>query len=103
MEQMAQKGGSGGFLRSLFADDETGDVSSHGREFRNGDGVQMFSTFRYATATRTASFWCSKEWVRSMKESGGWKVFIWRTDNWERVTQGVDVKGGVEFVRSWDE
>ena len=103
MEQMAQKGGSGGFLRSLLADDETGDVSSHGREFRNGDGVQMFSTFRYVTATRTASFWCSKEWARSMKESGGWKVFIWRTDNWERVTQGVDVKGSVEFVRSWDE
>lgn len=35
-----------------------------------------------------------------MKESGTWKIFLWRTDTWERVSDGVNVDK-IKEGKSW--
>ncbi|KAH8904162.1 hypothetical protein BR93DRAFT_971230 [Coniochaeta sp. PMI_546] len=89
-----------GRMRRFLLDDEAGDTSERARDIKHR-GVHVFSTFEFVTDTRTASFWCRADTMREMM-GGDWKVFIWRTDTWERVTQGVSVKD-VRLLRTWDQ
>lgn len=89
-----------GRMRRFLLDDEAGDTSERVRDMKRRS-VHVFSTFKFVTDTRTASFWCRADTMREMM-GGDWKVFIWRTDTWERVTQGVSVKD-VRLLRTWDQ
>jgi hypothetical protein len=87
-------------MRRFLLDDEMGDTSEWARDTKRR-GVHVFSAFKFVTETRTASVWCRTDTMREMM-NGDWKVYIWRTDTWERVTQGVGVQD-VRLVRTWDQ
>ncbi|KAK0732025.1 hypothetical protein B0H67DRAFT_566456 [Lasiosphaeris hirsuta] len=57
------------------------------------DCLHFFTTMTYVEAARTASFWCRDDVMQSMT-AGGWTAFIWRTDSWTQVTDGVKVEEG---------
>ncbi|KAK3989044.1 tetratricopeptide [Cladorrhinum sp. PSN332] len=88
-------------MRRLLLDDETGDRSELGAEKRKS-AVHVFSSFHYETKSRTARWWCRMDVMKSLTGvDSSWKVYIWRTDTWERVTAGVDAKTGVSFLGPW--
>lgn len=58
-------------------------------------GIRIMTTFRFTSHTRTASLWMREDVMQEMK-AGTWKVYIWRTDDWNRLTPGVDVREGLE-------
>ncbi|KUI63016.1 TPR repeat-containing protein associated with Hsp90 [Cytospora mali] len=86
-------------IRSLLLDDEVGDTSASASQIRN-QGVHIVTTFRFVTHTRTASFWMRKDVIENMK-AGNWRLYIWRTDNWQAVTEAVDVSRDLEGKHSW--
>ncbi|KAK3328948.1 hypothetical protein B0H66DRAFT_585518 [Apodospora peruviana] len=88
-------------MRRLLRDDEQGDkTSALGKKKR--EGVHVFTTMKYFTATKIVSFWCRADVMqRMMKGDSKWKVFIWRVDNWTQMSEGVDVKDGVTKTRVW--
>lgn len=63
-------------------------------------GVVCVTAFHYTSVTRTAKFWMRADIMERMVE-GKWKVFIWRTDTWTGVTDGVDVTTGVAKGQKW--
>lgn len=63
-------------------------------------GIHIVTTFRFTTRTRTASFWMRDDVVQNMK-SGAWRVYIWRTDVWDRQTEGVNVADNLKDGQSW--
>lgn len=65
-------------------------------------GIHIVTAFRFTTSTRTASFWMRDDVVEDMK-AGSWKVYIWRTDNWNRLTEGVDVTRDLKGGQAWSE
>lgn len=65
-------------------------------------GIRIMTTFKFTTYTRTASFWMREDVVQEMK-TGSWKVYIWRTDDWNRLTPGVDVAEGLKEGQSWSD
>ncbi|KAK4197909.1 tetratricopeptide [Triangularia verruculosa] len=92
---------AGEAMRRLLLDDETGNRSEVAAE-RRKSAVHVFSSFHYVENTRTARWWCRTDVMKSLTGDGsGWKVYIWRTDTWDRVTEGVDAKTGVSFLGSW--
>jgi hypothetical protein len=88
-------------IRRLLLDDEMGDRSTATKGLRE-KAVHCFTTFRYVTDTRIATFWCRKD-VMDALAAGKWEVFVWRTDTWEKLTRGVSVRDGVTLQRSWGE
>lgn len=80
-------------MNRILRDDEKGDTSASARRIKR-NAIHVFQAFQYVTDTRTASFWSRIDLIHAMKE-GKWLVYIWRTDDWTRVTRGVDVQGGV--------
>jgi hypothetical protein len=85
----------------ILRDDEKGDTSTSARRIKR-KAIHIFQAFQYVRDTRTASFWSRSDLIRAMKE-GKWMVYIWRTDDWTRVTHGVDVKDGVTQKGLWTE
>ncbi|ROV89746.1 hypothetical protein VSDG_08634 [Cytospora chrysosperma] len=86
-------------MRGLLMDEEEGDMFPSAKKTRN-QGVHIVSAFRFVTHTRTASFWMRRDAVEDMK-TGNWKLYIWRTDNWQAVTGAVDVSRDLRVKRSW--
>lgn len=88
-----------GSISHILRDDETGDRSALTRELKS-EAMNIFTAMKFVTATRTASFWCRTDVIQRMRDEG-WEVFIWRTDTWTRVTEGVSVKDGVTLKGLW--
>lgn len=65
-------------------------------------GIRIVTTFRFTAYTRTASFSMREDVVQEMKAST-WKVYIWRTDDWNRLTPGVDIAEGLREGQSWSD
>ncbi|KAE9983145.1 hypothetical protein EG328_010229 [Venturia inaequalis] len=86
-------------LRPLLLDDEKGEMSVKARKVRE-EGVVVVSTFAWGFKSRRASFWLRKDVIEGMRGKGKWKVYLWRTDVWEKVTDGVSVDK-VEERRTW--
>ncbi|KJZ68139.1 hypothetical protein HIM_12472 [Hirsutella minnesotensis 3608] len=63
-------------------------------------GIICVTAFHYTTASRTAAFWMRADQMEKMV-AGKWRAFIWRTDAWEAVTDGVDVSSGVSMCKKW--
>lgn len=76
-----------------------GDDSKSARNIRE-KGVVCVTTFRFTTASRTADFWMRADKMEQMM-AGKWRAFLWRTDEWEASTRGVDVSSGVAKGRKW--
>lgn len=65
-------------------------------------GIRIVTTWKFKTATRTASFWMREDVMQEMKTGNGdWKVWIWRTDNWCALTKPVDVTQNLKEGRRW--
>ncbi len=90
-----------GFLWVLLSEDKDDPMLDAARGFKDAL-VHIVTAMTYVAATKTASFWYRSDAIEFMK-SGGWKVYIWRVDRWERVTKGIDVKNGLTLKRRWDE
>lgn len=58
------------------------------------------TAFQYTTASRTAVFWMRSDKMKQMA-AGQWTAFICRTDEWEAITDGVDVSFEVRTGRKW--
>ncbi|KJK85219.1 hypothetical protein H633G_10949, partial [Metarhizium anisopliae BRIP 53284] len=88
-------------LDSLYdlLDSSGGDNSKSARNIRE-KGVVCVTTFRFTTASRTAGFWMRADKMEQMM-AGKWRAFLWRTDEWEASTRGVDVSSGVTKGRKW--
>ncbi|KAK4226323.1 hypothetical protein QBC38DRAFT_546118 [Podospora fimiseda] len=89
-----------GCMRKLLLDDETGDSSELAAE-RRRSGVHVFSFFQYESKTRRVRWWCRMDVIKALMGDGGWKVYIWRTDTWDKVTADLDAKTGVKFLGPW--
>ncbi|KAG5930342.1 hypothetical protein E4U42_001857 [Claviceps africana] len=84
---------------ALFQDGEGGDCSTSAKAIRE-NGVVFVTAFRYHFRSRTASFWMRSDVVEKMR-AGKWRAFIWRTDTWTSVTEGVDVSSGLVAGERW--
>ncbi|KAK9444690.1 tetratricopeptide [Metarhizium brunneum] len=80
-------------------DGSGGDNSKSARNIRE-NGVVCVTTFRFTTASRTAEFWMRADKMEQMM-AGKWRAFLWRTDEWEASTPGVDVSSGVTKGKKW--
>lgn len=73
-------------LRPFLLDDETGDSSERAKKIR-AEGVHALTTFNWSSETNAATFWLRVDVVdRMIRED--WKVYIWRTDTWDSLTDG---------------
>lgn len=77
-------------LRPWLLDDEKGDMTVEAKKIRDGC-IHDLSTFSWDSKGNKSSFWLRKDVIGSIKESGTWKIFLWRTDTWERVSDGVSI------------
>lgn len=87
-------------IRRALLDDEHGDRSEKARRIREA-GLHVLTTFKWVTATRTASFWLRSDVVETMRQQGRWKAYVWRSDTYQRVTKGVLVRDAVEQIAEW--
>lgn len=62
--------------------------------------VVCVTAFKYDAASRTASFPMRADKIDEMK-SGKWNAFIWRTDIWQAVTDGVSVSEELVMGENW--
>jgi RimJ/RimL family protein N-acetyltransferase len=87
-------------IRSVLLSDEHG-INEHGLEQFRDQRVNIFSTWAWHEESRTATFWLRGDEMQRMKD-GGWKVCMFRTDNWRSQSSfyGIDkVKDtGVRWV-----
>jgi hypothetical protein len=86
-------------LRNTLLDDEHGDRSKSAKSIRES-GVHVLTTFKWLQTTNPASFWLRSDVVETMQQ-GDWKTYIWRFDEWKRVTAGVSVKEHIQARASW--
>lgn len=75
------------------------DILMPGRDILE-KGIVCVTAFHYTSVSRTAVFWMRADKMEEMK-AGKWRVFIWRTDAWTGVTDGVDVSTGVATGKKW--
>ncbi|KAK3398506.1 hypothetical protein B0T20DRAFT_498398 [Sordaria brevicollis] len=88
-------------LRTLLSDDERGDGSAAAQATRDR-GIHVVSAFRYTAETQSVNFWLRKDVVDGMlNEPGDWRAYIWRTDNWEKLSEGVPIATNLEMEGSW--
>lgn len=62
--------------------------------------IVCVTAFQYLAGSRTAVFSMRADKMEKMK-TGKWRAFIWRTDAWEAVTDGVDVSAEVVTRKNW--
>lgn len=86
-------------LRKILLDDEHGDRSTSARSIRES-GVHVLTTFKWLQEANTASFWLRSDAIDTMQQ-GDWKVYIWRLDEWKRVTTGVSVREHIQAGAAW--
>lgn len=68
----------------IIQDDETGDASEPGRQFRD-KGCHMVTATKYVTATRTATMWLRKDVADEVISGKDWSVCLLRTDTWDLI------------------
>ncbi|KAK7757410.1 hypothetical protein SLS62_000422 [Diatrype stigma] len=73
-------------LRPILLDDETGESSGRAKKIRT-EAVHALTTFNWSTRLNTATFWLRVDVVNRMIRED-WMVFIWRTDTWDKLTDG---------------
>ncbi|KAI8958416.1 hypothetical protein F5Y11DRAFT_336255 [Daldinia sp. FL1419] len=88
-------------LYPLLVDDERGDRTTLAQNIR-ADGINIVSTFTYVSDAYTAIFRLRSD-VMDLMVKENWKVFIWRTDSWERQTPGLPLKDTPLKKRTWKE
>ncbi|KAI9149886.1 hypothetical protein HJFPF1_09632 [Paramyrothecium foliicola] len=64
------------------------------------ESIHCVTSFKYDAHSDSATFWMRDDVVHQMK-AGNWKAYIARTDNWEPITKGVEVAGGLSNLRGW--
>lgn len=73
-------------LRPILLDDETGDPSGRAKRIR-AEGVHTLTTFNWSTRLNSTTFWLRADVVDKMIRED-WQIFIWRTDTWDKLTDG---------------
>lgn len=68
-------------LRSILLSDELGSNDHDHKQFRE-QRINILSTWTWHQASRTATFWLREDEMQRMKDEG-WKVCIFRSDNWK--------------------
>lgn len=63
--------------------------------------AHVVTTFKFVTNVKEASFWMRSDIAKQVLEEDGWKAWIWRTDSWEKESDGVDIRGGMRKKRTW--
>lgn len=86
-------------IYNLLLDGGRGDNPASARNIRE-KGIVCVTAFHYITASRTAVFWMRGDKMEEMM-AGKWRAFIWRTDAWKAITDGVDVSSGVTTGKKW--
>ncbi|KJZ69859.1 hypothetical protein HIM_10759 [Hirsutella minnesotensis 3608] len=86
-------------IYNLLLDVGGGDSHVSARDIRE-KGIVCVTAFHYTTASRTAVFWMRADKMEQMI-AGKWRAFIWRTDAWKAVTDGVDVSSGISMGKKW--
>ena len=91
----------GSRFRGMLLDDEVGDSSSSAKLARS-QGLHVVTTFKYVTKTRTASFWLRRDVVDLLVgRSGNWRAYLWRSDGWLRLNNGVPAASGLVIGERW--
>lgn len=62
--------------------------------------VVCVTAFQYSIESRTAVFSMRADKMEELK-AGEWRAFIWRTDVWEAVTEGVEISRGLMTRQNW--
>ncbi|KAK3950487.1 hypothetical protein QBC32DRAFT_346333 [Pseudoneurospora amorphoporcata] len=76
-------------LWSLLLDEEVGDASAATQAIRYQD-IHVVSTFRYTANTQTVYKLLASKLVDAMLDGPGeWTAYIWRTDSWEKIGDGL--------------
>jgi hypothetical protein len=86
-------------LRETLLDDERGDRSEKAKSIRES-GIHVLTTFKWWQKTNTASFWLRSDVMKTMQQ-GDWKAYIWRLDEWTRVTSGVSIREHIREGATW--
>lgn len=76
-------------LRPWLLDDEKGEMTADAKKTRDRY-IHVLSTFVWNSKDNKATFWLRKDVIDNVKESGTWRIFLWRTTTWEKVSDGVD-------------
>lgn len=89
-------------LRSgLLLDDETAS-GGEGDAAKRAGGVRVLNTFRWTRRESAATFWMEEAEFERMVV-GNWRLYVWRTDVWERQSAAVELRGAVVRKRRWEE
>ena len=88
-------------IRRTLLHDEMGEISKQANEIRRS-GLHVLTTFKWDTETKTASFWLREDVVQSMIQ-GNWKAYVWGTDTYTRITDGVPVDDYMNVGLPWIE
>ncbi|KAM3459848.1 hypothetical protein NHJ6243_006480 [Beauveria neobassiana] len=62
--------------------------------------IVCVTAFQYVMESRSAVFSMRADKMEEMK-AGEWRAFIWRTDAWQAVTEGVEVSRGLVTRQNW--
>lgn len=75
-------------LRKLLLDDETGagELASE-----RAGAVRVLTTFRWTATDKSVTFWMHKHAFEEM-EAENWRLYLWRMDSWERVTEALELQ-----------
>ncbi|EGG03114.1 uncharacterized protein MELLADRAFT_117429 [Melampsora larici-populina 98AG31] len=85
-------------LRPILMD-EGREVDPKSRKIRD-TGLHCVSTFHWRVNAQEATFWMSKDAFESIKS---WKVYMWRTDSWEKEGKGVKLENAAVKKKCWGE
>lgn len=75
-------------LRSLLLDDETGD---DGLASERAGAVRVLTTFRWTARDQSVTFWMHEHAYEGMAAEN-WRLYLWRTDSWERVSEALHLR-----------
>lgn len=83
-------------LRSLLLDDEAG---ADGLASERAGAVHVLTTFRWTARDLSVTFWMHKKAFEEMV-SENWRLYLWRTDSWERVSDGLELQKAEVWKKS---
>ncbi|KAK7711434.1 hypothetical protein SLS64_005458 [Diaporthe eres] len=75
-------------LRSLLLDDETGE---DGLASKRAGAVRVLTTYRWTAKDQSVTFWMHEDAYEGMVAEN-WRLYLWRTDSWERVNEALDLR-----------
>lgn len=75
-------------LRSLLLDDERGE---DGLASERAGAVRVLTTFRWTTKDQSVTFWMHEDAYEGMVAEN-WRLYLWRTDSWERVGEALELR-----------